>query len=261
MSNQAIGPQTELQMELEAAPMGWRTVLGILLAAIGGAVAALWLLPLWLPGLTTSLAGSEPKAFWYMARASAFVAYTLLWFSINMGLLITGKQARVWPGGPLAFDLHQYLSILGLAFGMFHALILLGDAYSNYTLGQLLLPFSSSQYRPLWVGLGQLAFYVALLLLFSFYARRWLGPQGWRKLHYLSFAVFMLTLLHGLGSGTDSSSLWANILYWATGGITLFLTIYRIIYARLKPAAQLRQRHQGKQFAIDLGTHRRKYWQ
>jgi hypothetical protein len=115
----------------------------LLLAAVGGAFLATFALPAWLPGLSASLLGPEPKAYWYLARSTAFIAYGLLWLSMALGLMMTNKLARLWPGGPLAFDLHQHASILGLAFGLFHALILLGDGYSNYTLGQILIPFTS----------------------------------------------------------------------------------------------------------------------
>ncbi|PZS00776.1 MAG: hypothetical protein DLM69_05850 [Candidatus Chloroheliales bacterium] len=247
----------ELQLDTLTPALSWKAVAAILLAVISGAALALLVLPLWVPALSASLTSNEPKGFWYMARASAFVAYILIWLSLLMGLLITNKLARLWPGGPVAFDLHQYLSILGLAFGLFHALILLGDAYSNYTIAQLLLPFSASQYRPLWVGLGQLGFYLLLLLTFSFYARRWIGTKGWRLLHFFSFAAFILVLMHGLFSGTDNGESWARLLYWVTGSVALFLTIYRIAFARLKTSNSMRQRLTGKQFALDLGTHRR----
>ncbi len=148
-------------------------------------------------------------------------------------------------------------SILCLAFGLFHALILLGDAYSNYSIAQLLIPFTASQYRPLWVGLGQTGFYLLLLLTFSFYARRWIGTKGWRLLHFLSFAAFILTLMHGVFSGTDNGEAWAVTLYWVTGSVALFLTVYRIVVARLKTSNAMRQRLANKQYSLDLGTHRR----
>ena len=122
--------------------MALHTLLLVLLASAAGALAAAVVLPSWLPHLSESLLGPEPKAYWYLARASAFVAYGLLWLSMILGLTMTNKLARVWPGGPVAFDLHQHASLLGLAFALFHALVLLGDRYIGYTLPQLLMPFA-----------------------------------------------------------------------------------------------------------------------
>jgi len=53
---------------------------------------------------------------------------------------------------------------------------------------------------------------------------------------YLSFGVFVLALLHGLFSGTDSSAAWAFWMYVGTGLSVLALMIYRIVVARRKSA-------------------------
>src|ERR687886_1232055 len=159
----------------------------------------------WLAGIQASLAGSDPKAFWYLSRATAFVGFGLLWLSMASGLAITNKLARLWPGAPAAADLHEYTSLLGLAFGCLHGLLLTGDSSPTFTLAQVLLPFSTTQYRPVWVGLGQFGLYLALVVTLSFYVRRWIGYRGWRLLHYLSFASYVMGVLHGFFSGAGSA--------------------------------------------------------
>ena len=199
-----------------------------------GAVTAFTALPIWAPALQNSFGGAQPHGFWYLSRASAFVAYALLWLSMALGVAISNKMARVWPGGPTAFSLHEYASLLGLVFAAFHALILLGDHYIGFTLQQTLTPFASA-YRPLEVGLGQIALYASIVVTFSFYVRRRIGQRTWRVLHYFSFAVYALALLHGLLSGTDTGVPLIESLYWSTGAILLFLTIYRVLMR--KPSA------------------------
>ncbi len=144
--------------------------------------------------------------------------------------------ARVWPGGPIAFDLHQYTSLLGLAFALFHALVLLGDHYIGYSLAKILMPFSSTAYKPLEVGLGQIALYLLALVGLSFYTRALIGRKLWRSIHFLSFALFIMALLHGVGSGTDSATPFALIFYWLTGGTVLFATVYRVLVVLPSPA-------------------------
>ncbi|WP_448542263.1 hypothetical protein [Roseiflexus sp.] len=214
--------------------MALQTLIGMLLAAALGAGVAVFALPAWLPGLSQSLLGAEPKAYWYLSRSSAFVAYILLWLSMVFGLLMTNKLARVWPGGPTAFDLHQHASLLGLAFALFHALILLGDHYIQATLFQVLVPFQYSGYEPLWVGLGQAAFYGLAIVGLSFYVKDRIGRRAWRLIHFLSFAIFVLALMHGIWSGSDSASDLARAIYWGSGGSVLFLTVYRVLAARVK---------------------------
>ena len=186
-----------------------------------------------LAALTTALFGAHSA--WYLSRASAFVAYILLWWSMILGLSITNRLARLWPGGPTAADLHEHASLLGLGFGVLHALVLLGDAYSGYTLAQILVPFASS-YRPAWVGIGQISLYLMALVTLSSYVRRWIGARAWRAIHFLSFALFVLALLHGVFSGTDSGLPWALWMYAGTGLSVVGMTIYRIV-ARRSPAA------------------------
>ncbi len=212
-----------------------QTMLPILVAAVVGAFAAVVVLPIWLPGLSASLLGPEPKAYWYLSRASALVAYALLWMSMVLGLLITNKMARIWPGGPTALDLHQHTGLLGLAFSLFHGLVLTGDKYIGYTLPQVFVPFSNPAYRPLWVGLGQVGFYLLAVITLSVYLRRLIGNRTWRLVHYLSFAVFLLALAHGLLSGTDTGDPWVQGMYWTSGGSLLFLANYRLLTAAFKP--------------------------
>jgi predicted ferric reductase len=208
----------------------------VVLLGMAAGVVALWV---YLPGLAASLAGVAPKAYWYLARSSAFAAYGLLWLSMVTGLLLSNRLARLWPGGPTAYDLHQYTSLLGLVLAVFHAAILLGDGYLNYTVGQLLVPFASTPYLPLWVGLGQVAVFALGLATLSFYVRRRLGPRAWRWVHALSFAAFLLALLHGVQSGTDTALPVVQWGYWATGGSVLFLSLYRGLLGAAEPMTRV----------------------
>lgn len=212
----------------------------LFLAMAIGTLLAVTLLPTWLPNLTASLTGSDPKAYWYLSRGSAFVSMTLLWASMAFGLTITNKMARLWPGAPTAFAIHEFVSLLGLAFAMFHGLVLMGDHFINFTLAQVLVPFASTGFKPFWVGLGQVGLYVWAIVTFSFYIRGQIGQKTWRVIHYASFLSYVGALVHGLTSGTDISTLWAQWYYWISGGSLLFLLMYRVI-ASLIPAQPVQQ--------------------
>lgn len=213
----------------------------VLLAVIAGAIGGMYLLRVLMPGYYQSVASAQPKVYWYLTRASAFVAYFLLWFSMVLGVGVTNKLAAKWPGLAKTNDLHQYVSLLGLAFGLFHGLILVGDQYMSLKVFQIFLPFSISVYRPIEVGIGQIAFYVWAIVLFSFYIRKRIGSKVWRAIHYLSYLTLLGALIHGLLSGTDTGILAANLFYWITGAVLLFLTVYRII-AEVAAAAERKQK-------------------
>jgi predicted ferric reductase len=183
----------------------------------------------WLPAMGQSLFGAQPKAYWDLARSSGIVAYLLMWLSVAFGLIITNRMARVWPGGPTAFDLHQFASLLGLAFAVFHGLILLGDPYIGFTLPQILIPFASVNYKTLWVGLGQLAFYALIPITFSFYVRRQISAGVWRSIHYLSFIAFSMITAHGLLAGSDTTHWMMLSMYGMTSLSVIALTLYRML--------------------------------
>ena len=202
----------------------------VLMAMSVGLLLAVMILPLWAPNIALSLTGVDPKAYWFLSRATAFVSLGLLWLSMALGLGITNKLAQIWPGGPTAFALHEYTSLLGLAFAFFHALFLLGDHYINFNLLQLVVPFSTKAYQPFWVGLGQTGFYLGLIVTLSFYLRKQIGQKVWRGLHYFTFLSYAAAVIHGLAIGTDSSAPWAQWFYWLTGGSLLILFVYRLLF-------------------------------
>lgn len=213
-----------------------------LAGAVAGGFAALAVLPTWLPGMVGSLIGPDSQVYWYLSRSSAIVAYVLLWLSMAFGLLLTGKMARVWPGMATAANLHQHVSVLGLAFALSHAFLLLGDRYIHFNLIQLVFPFTSVDYMPLWVGIGQIGFYLWAVVALSYYVRRKIGRRSWRVLHFASFAAFLTALAHGIASGTDSSAVWMQNLYWFSGASLLFLGFYRLLISQVGAPAAARPR-------------------
>ena len=190
--------------------------------------------------LETSTFGLTPIAYSHITRSSALVAYVLIWASMLAGLSITGKTGRKWPGMSMSFGLHRYTTLLGLGFASIHALSLLSGAFMPYTLGQLLMPFAAGGYKPQWVGLGQVALYSMVIVSASFYVRNKIGVHTWRLIHSLSFALFLMALIHGLQVGSDSATPWASALYWFSATSILLGSLYRVLAARAgRPRAQV----------------------
>ncbi len=230
----------------QASRLGCVALLSIVLGVTLGLVVAFLLFPDQGAQMAATLVGTDPKAYWYLSRASAFVALGLLWVSMMLGLLITDRLAKSWPGAAMAAGLHEYVSLLGLAFAMSHALILLGDHYINYKLAQILLPFGSVNYHPIWVGVGQIGFYVWAIVSITFYIRQRIGSKAWKLIHYASFFNFMIAIMHGVASGTDSVTPWAQAVYWILGGSVLFLTVVRILAGLMPPAQRPRPVHESQ---------------
>jgi hypothetical protein len=165
---------------------------------------------------------------WYTARAMGLLAYLAVAGSVVYGLLLSTKILDTIAHRPVSFALHKDLALVGLILGTIHPLVLLADQSFAFTPAALLVPFTSP-FAPVWVGLGQLAFYGLAVVTASFYVRRHIGQRAWRLLHYLTFAVFLGTTAHGIMAGSDSGAPWAFWLYLVPGALAIFLLIYRIV--------------------------------
>jgi predicted ferric reductase len=173
-------------------------------------------------------AAAETSAYWYLSRGAGLVSYVLLWATAAWGLLVSTKLAKGLIAAPFAAGLHEFLSLTTLSFAAFHGLVLLGDRYINFNLINVVYPFAAT-YRPGWVGLGQVGFYLTAALVLSFYVRKNVGPRTWRAVHFLTFPAYGLVLVHGITSGTDSSALPVQVMYLATGTAIVFLVYYRLL--------------------------------
>jgi DMSO/TMAO reductase YedYZ heme-binding membrane subunit len=207
-------------------------LLSLLVGMIGGGIliGAIWFLvtrTTLAPQLGAFL-GITDKTPWHLSRSAGTVAYLLLAGSTVWGLLLSSKIVKEALPAALSLAMHNILSWLALAFTAFHGLVLLFDNYYTYTLSNLTIPFTGP-YRPGWVGLGIIGFYLMLLIALSFQFRKKIGQKRWRTLHYLSFAVFVMATVHGLAAGTDSIKLSMQIMYLACGLLVFFLGNYRLL--------------------------------
>ena len=190
-------------------------------------ILVLWLLLPWLlPNLWSgALLGSDQLA-WYLVRASGTVGYLTMTASMLWGLLLSSKMIKDVVPPVLSLAMHNTLSWIALGLSVFHAVMLLFDNYYTFRVANLLIPFTGP-YSPLWVGMGILGFYLMLVTTLSFYVRKQLGQKNWRRLHYATFAAYVLTTVHGLMAGTDAALLGG--MFGVSALSVIFLTIYRIL--------------------------------
>lgn len=168
---------------------------------------------------------------WYITRAAGWVAYFLLWFSMVWGLALPTKFFTRFLSQTFTVDFHEYISLLSIGFILLHAGVLMIDQYLPFTLTQILVPFISP-YRPVWVGLGVLGFYLSLLVTITFYLRNKIGQKKFKAIHTLSLATYLGVVLHAFFTGSDSSIGAVQIIYLFTFMVVVFLTSYWLIRAK-----------------------------
>lgn len=215
----------------DAAALDGRThlleVVAVVVGAVGGGLAAFevaGVMPVVvMPDAVTTLV-------WYVIRVTGIAAYVALWLTTVAGIAISGQIGGKRVPGAIVYPLHQ-LGDLALSLSVLHGALLLGDRFGGFTPASLVVPFIAS-YRPVWTGLGILSLYLALAVFWSVEVRPRVGYRAWRVFHYLAFVSFAFALLHGLFSGTDSSSPAMVIMYLATGAVVLWM-----IGLRMRPSA------------------------
>jgi sulfoxide reductase heme-binding subunit YedZ len=147
-----------------------------------------------------------PHLFWVTSRAAGVTALVVSSVAVCVGLLMSTRlYKRV--SGPDLRVLHEVLSLTTIAAIVVHAVALLGDGFLRPSLLDVSLPFVSS-YKTVWTTLGIIAGWSLILLGLSYYARRLIGQQRWRKLHRFTALAWLLGMAHSLGEGTDAGQLW-----------------------------------------------------
>jgi methionine sulfoxide reductase heme-binding subunit len=199
-------------------------LVGVLLLALVGAIAtrAGW--------ITTSVPRPDGTGAWMFSRATGLLAYVTLSIDMIVGLLVSTRSGDRWmPRGQLV-DIHGWLSPLALALVLAHGVVLLADGYVRFDVVDLVVPFASSRW-PLAVGAGVLAGYLIFVVHLSFRIRKRIGTATWRRLHYLSFAAFVLATIHAMAVGSDRANPWFASVY-----AVLLLVVASLLALRIKRA-------------------------
>ena len=169
-------------------------------------------------------------ALWYFARGTGVVTLVLLTIVVALG--IGARSGRTAFGLPrFAVNLlHRNAALLAVVMVVGHVVSLLFDPYAQLRIFDVVLPFVGS-YRPLWQGLGTLAFDLLLAIVVTSLLRKRIGARVWRVVHWLAYLCWPIALLHGLGNGTDNGTWWL----W-TVSLTCAAAVVAAVVWRLTPA-------------------------
>ena len=176
------------------------------------------------------MTGRDPAeyAWWLASRASGLVALGLITMSVILGLAMAGKALRR-PGLPRVLAaVHEHAALAGLIAIAVHGITLLGDKWLAPGPLGISVPFVMD-YRPLWTGLGIVGGYLAAALGLSFYARKRIGARRWRQLHKATILVYVLSVAHAVGAGSDAREPWLQASLVLSGAVVLFLFVMRVL--------------------------------
>jgi methionine sulfoxide reductase heme-binding subunit len=148
---------------------------------------------------------------WYATRASGYTALLLLSASVGLGVLTSARESRRdWPRFVVQ-SLHRNLSLLVGVFLIIHILTSVIDPFAKLNFVDAFVPFIAA-YRPLWLGLGVVGFELLIAITVTSLMRHRLGWRSWRIVHLFAYVSWPIAVVHGLGTGSDTKSVWALML-------------------------------------------------
>jgi hypothetical protein len=123
--------------------------------------------------------------------------------------------------------LHRFVSLMVVAMVVLHVLTSLLDSFAPIRLVDAVVPFVSA-YRPVWLGLGALAFDLLIALTLTSILRTRLGYRSWRAVHWLAYACWPVAFVHGLGTGSDIRGGWMLVISLACAVAVVLALLWRI---------------------------------
>jgi sulfoxide reductase heme-binding subunit YedZ len=174
----------------------------------------------------------EPLHFlwWLISRASGVLALVLVSLSVLMGLSMAARAIPRPSWKRAIARLHEHVALAALAAVALHGLSLLGDGWLKPGLRGIAIPFAL-HYRTGFTGIGIIAGYLMALVGPTFYLRRRIGAGRWRKLHRMSAAIWLLSVAHTLGAGSDASALWLRAVVLVPVAPLAYLLTLRTVRA------------------------------
>ncbi len=161
--------------------------------------------------MTLIVAAGSAKTLWYLTRGSGVVALLLLTGSVLLGVASAlSWHGKYWPRFAIG-DLHRNLTLLSIVFVGLHVATTIADGFAPIGVTDAFVPFLSP-YRPIWLGLGTVAFDLLLALVATSLLRTRVGPRLWRAVHWLAYASWPVAVLHSFGTGSDARFGWLEIL-------------------------------------------------
>jgi methionine sulfoxide reductase heme-binding subunit len=158
---------------------------------------------------------------WVILRSAGIGAYVMVFLSVAWGLVATSAALGRRVSKASAVLTHQFFSTCGLLLLGIHVGGLLVDTFMPFGAADILVPGAAS-YRPAATAFGVIAMYATVVVLVTSWIRKRIGTTWWRRMHLLAVPAFVLSLAHGVFSGTDSTRPWIWWMYVVTGRAVVF---------------------------------------
>ena len=171
---------------------------------------------------------------WVILRAAGIGAYVMVFLSVAWGLISTTGALGRRISKASATTIHQFVATCGLFLLAIHLEGLLVDSFMPFGVKDVLIP-GVSTYRPVATAFGVIAMYATVFVIVTSWMRKKIGTKWWRRSHLLAVPMFVLSMVHGVFSGSDTTRPWMWWTYVATGAFVVFLVVLRGLTAGYRP--------------------------
>jgi predicted ferric reductase len=178
---------------------------------------------------------TQVHTWWYLARASGLVAWTLLAVSVLWGLLLSTRVFDRSISPKWITDLHRFLGGTALLFTAIHVAALVGDSYLHFAAKEILVPFAST-WRPVAVAWGVISLWVLIAVELTSLLMKHLPRRVWHAIHLSSFGLFFAATAHAISAGTDTGSTFFIVGCTALLSTVVLLTLVRVLAPRPRRA-------------------------
>ena len=142
-----------------------------------------------------------------LSNVTGIFATGIISFNLLLGMMISTHYRKfpVWKKYEKitrhinVLKIHNYTAFIGFGLVVLHVILLVMDQSSGFTIWSALYPVIAP-HQPLFVTLGTLSFIALIVVAFTSVkiSRKALHYKVWKRIHFTSYAVVFLFLIHGI---------------------------------------------------------------
>ena len=167
------------------------------------------------------------SALWYFACATGIVSLVLLTASVVLGIMTSVRwTSRSMPRFVVEYT-HRNVTLLVMVFIVLHVSTIVLDGFAPIGWIAAVVPLASP-YRPIWLGLGALAFDLLLAVAITSWLRHRVGYPIWRAVHWAAYGSWAVAVFHGFGAGSDARQTWAIAVQVACVAAVMLAVWWRV---------------------------------
>lgn len=162
---------------------------------------------------------TEGPVLWYLNRSSGVVALVLLTVATVLGVLALGGRPGSRVPRFVVQSVHRNVALIAVVTVVVHVVTAVVDEFVDIRWWHAVVPFTGA-YERIWLGLGATALDLLLVVTVSSLLRHRLRRRTWYSLHQAVYLLWLASVLHGAGMGTDLGNRWWPVTVGCVAAVT-----------------------------------------